>query len=295
MLTALAAIGGSGLTDPKSFAPKIGNLDIVETSEQGLVIQAEVNFTNPTNYSATIPFVNIAIEKNGTTIGHATVANAMIVAGKNRNVMVCANWEPAIASGPKGDAVGRELLSQYISGYNTTLTFRTHRGSIPHQPLLGEALSNFSITIPVPRLTPPVNDEPEDPTDPSVPDEDDSKPHFIKAATMHLLSSTATFVLLSPLRKSTIYITAINATAYYKDDDVGEIEYDLPFAVTPGESESPRLPVLWSLGSVGYEAVRRALGGTLRLKAVADVGVRIGRYETRVWFRGGGIGAGVRL
>ena len=112
---------------------------------------------------------------------------------------------------------------------------------------------------------------------------------------MHLFSSTATFSLLSPLKKTIIYLTFINATSYYKDDDVGRIVYELPFAVPPGESQSPHLPVDWSLGSVGYEAVRKALGGKLKLSAVADVGVRIGQWETRVWFRGGKIGAGVRL
>lgn len=189
------------------------------------------------------------------------------------------------------------------AGYNTTLTFRTHRGSIPHQPLLGEALSSIPITIQAPHLTPPKPSDPDDPIDdPGDGDNEDDSPHFIKSATMHLLSSTAVFTLLSPFQKTTLYITSINATAFYQPDDpdlpeskVGRIEYDLPFAVTPGESESPRLPVDWDLGSVGYEAVRKALGGTLKLRASADVGVRIGRYEVDVWFQGRGIGAGVRL
>jgi hypothetical protein len=98
------------------------------------------------------------------------------------------------------------------------------------------------------------------------------------------------------------YITSINATAIYKPDDttepeseVGTIIYEGSFAVTPGESVSPRLPVAWDLGGVGYEAARKALGGTLKLRAEADVGVRIGLYEVMVWFKGKGIGAGIRL
>jgi hypothetical protein len=189
------------------------------------------------------------------------------------------------------------------------LTFRTNRDTIPHHPLLGEALSNLSISVRAPHLTPPHtpgdgDDEPEDPNDPSKgPDGGgDEDPHFIKSATMHLLSSTAVFTLVSPFRHTTLYITSINATAFYQPSDptlpesqVGKILYDLPFKVTPGESESPRLPVSWDLGSVGYEAVRKALGGTLKLRAEADIGVRIGLYEINVWFKGKGIGAGVRL
>lgn len=113
---------------------------------------------------------------------------------------------------------------------------------------------------------------------------------------MYLISSTAAFTLLSPLPSSTLYLTSIDATAFYNHTDpVGKIIYDLPFAVPPGASKTPRLPVDWSLDSVGYEAVKSALGGTLKLDAKAEVGVRIGAYEQSVWFVAGGIGASVRL
>jgi hypothetical protein len=118
---------------------------------------------------------------------------------------------------------------------------------------------------------------------------------------MHLFSSTATFILDSPLRKTTLYITHLNATAYHRDpstgteDQVGRILHDMPFAVPPGESETPRLPVAWSLGSVGYDAVKDAVGGSLRLNAKATVGVRIGKWQERIWFLGSGIGAKVRI
>ena len=113
---------------------------------------------------------------------------------------------------------------------------------------------------------------------------------------MHLFTSTATFTLLSPLSYSTIYITHLNATAFYNHTEpVGEIIYDLPFAVPPGATASPRLPVGWSLGSVGYAAVKDALGGTLKLDARATVGVRVGAWQERVWYQGRGIGAHVEI
>lgn len=58
---------------------------------------------------------------------------------------------------------------------------------------------------------------------------------------------------------------------------------------------TPRLPVDWDLGGVGYEAVRRALGGRLKLSATATVGVGVGEWREVVKFEGGGIGAQVRL
>lgn len=113
---------------------------------------------------------------------------------------------------------------------------------------------------------------------------------------MHLFTSKATFTLLSPLSKTTLYLTKINATAIYNHTEaVATIFYDLPFAVLPGATTSPRLPVDWSFDSVGYGAVRDALGGTLKLDANATVAVRIGKWEQEIWFTGKGIGAHVRL
>ena len=113
---------------------------------------------------------------------------------------------------------------------------------------------------------------------------------------MHLFTSTATFTLLSPLPHATIYITHINATALYNHTDpVGVILYDLPFAVPPGSIETPKLPVDWSLGSVGYEAVKSALGGTLKVDAKATVGIKIGSWSDTIWYVGKSIGAKIRL
>jgi hypothetical protein len=132
------------------------------------------------------------------------------------------------------------------------------------------------------------------PADPDDPDSE-KKSKFIQGATMHLFTSTAVFTLSSPFTSTTMFITDLNATAYHDGHQSGRILYDLPFAVPPGLSESPRLPVDWSLGSVGYEAIRRALGGELKMSAFALVGVRIGAWRERIWYQGGQIGAHVRL
>ena len=76
---------------------------------------------------------------------------------------------------------------------------------------------------------------------------------------------------------------------------MGGIFYELPWEVPPGVSESPRLPVEWDLGSVGYEAVKEAVGGKLKLDARADVEVGVGKWSEKVWFVGRGVGAHIRL
>lgn len=229
--------------------------------------------------------MNIHVLNNGSILGDATAENITVVKGNNTNILVRATWDPTKFGGEKAKEVGRELLSQYVSGFNTTLTFCTHKNSIPFQPSLGKTLSKFKFKIPTPRLTPP-----HDPAD------EDDKPQFIEKATFHLFSSTAEFVLLSPLQYSTIFIENINATAFYNHTEpVGHIDYDLPFSVPPGRSTTPRLPVEWSLDSVGYERIREALGGDLKLDARGTVGVKVGLWREEIWYVGSGIGASVRL
>ena len=111
---------------------------------------------------------------------------------------------------------------------------------------------------------------------------------------MYLLSRTAVFTLSSPLATTTLYITYLNATAYHEGNPAGKILYELPFAVPPGISDTPPFPVDWSLSSVGYDAIRKALNGQLKLSAMAEVGVRIGRWNQRIWFKGKAIGANIK-
>ena len=121
-------------------------------------------------------------------------------------------------------------------------------------------------------------------------------PHFIDEATMHLLTSTADFTLISPFRHTTLFLTSIDAVAIYNHTDpVGNITYNLPIEVPPGATKTPRLPVDWSLGGVGYDAVKEALGGTLKLGAKANVTVRIEQWIQRIHFEGNGIGAKVEI
>ncbi|KAI2632403.1 hypothetical protein GGR54DRAFT_34100 [Hypoxylon sp. NC1633] len=265
-----------------SIDPKVGSLKVLDTTIDSITLQALVNLTNPTPYTAHIPYVNIYIVSNGTILGSATVENLDVVKGPNTNVLVTAKWNP-LMGGPHGRNIGRDLISQYLSGWNTSITVRAHRHSIPGQPIICKALSRFNMTFAAPILDLP-GDTPEE------------KSHFIRDATFHFFSSTATFTLVSPLHYNTLYLDFVNATALYNHTDpVGQITYDLPFSAPPGKSQTPRLPVSWSIDSVGYDAVRRAIGGQLKLDAYADVDMRLGNFKESLWYQGKGIGASVQL
>lgn len=54
-----------------------------------------------------------------------------------------------------------------------------------------------------------------------------------------------------------------------------------------------KVPV--EVGSVGYDVVRRALGGELIIDAVADIVATVGKWRGRIRYDGKGVGANVRL
>ncbi|KAF2968496.1 hypothetical protein GQX73_g5083 [Xylaria multiplex] len=262
--------------------PKISSLRVVDSSLHSITLQALVNVTNPTPYTAFVPYANVHIVTNDTVLGDGTIKNVDIRAGNNTNILVTATWSPA-KDGPRGRKIGRDLISQYLSGFNTSITVKPHLDTIPGQRLLCEALSRFNVTFTVPRLRLPGD----------LPGEDS---HFIRDASFHVLSSTATFTLVSPLQFNTLYLDFVNATALYNHTEpVGRILYGLPFAAPPGKSQTPRLPVEWSIDSVGYDAVRRAVGGQLKLDAHAIVDARLGNWKESLWYKGEGIGASIHL
>jgi hypothetical protein len=98
------------------FSPQVGNLEILDTGSGSVTLQAQVNYTNPTPYSATLPYVNILLISNGTTIGHLSVKNILVTPGLNKNVLAQAVYDPSTFSGDDGLSAGRELISQYVSG-----------------------------------------------------------------------------------------------------------------------------------------------------------------------------------
>ncbi|RMD40376.1 hypothetical protein DV735_g4748, partial [Chaetothyriales sp. CBS 134920] len=232
--------------------PGISNISIYDSTADSLVLQAIVNITNPTEYSAHIPYVNVSLVANDTVIGYAW-ATADVVPGPNQ-VLVFGSFDHT--------AAGQQWLSEFVSGQNTNLTIRTHEGSVRGIPDVG-----LEVTFPTPRLF----------------------GQFLQEATMHIISSTAVFILSSPFALS---ITSVHASASHDGTEIGTIDYPYPFAIERGENATPRLPVSWSYDS---GTVRDAVGGTLKLDAVANVSVKIGSWEEVVRYHGHGIGAKIRL
>lgn len=234
-----------------------------------------------------MPYVNVHIVSDENILGDVTLQDLLVGTGNVTDITVSASWDPAGFGGDASREAGRKLISDYLSGKNTSVTVRSHRDTLPNLPDLGEALSRINFTLPTPRLELPGDGNKHDNT---------SLPGFIRDAVFHLLTSSASFVLASPLRQNTVHIEHINATAFYNHTEpIARIQHDQAFGVPPGLSETPRLGVQWSTDSVGYDRLREALGGEMRLDALAQVTVRLGNWIETLQYEGRGIGAKVRL
>ena len=122
-----------------SFESQVSDLEVLDTTPEKLIFAAMVNVTNPTEYSAKVPYVNISISSNGTDLGFAAAEGVSVEPGTN-SIRV------------KSSLGGRDFISRYLSGENTTLTLRTHSDTIPSMPRLGKALSWIEVEIPTPQV-----------------------------------------------------------------------------------------------------------------------------------------------
>ena len=91
-------------------------MELGTTTESSVVIKTTVNFTNPTKYSATVPFVDFVLLYNSTAVAHMTARDVSVAPGNNSGVQVDLLWNPLASGGPSGVKAGRDMVSQYVSG-----------------------------------------------------------------------------------------------------------------------------------------------------------------------------------
>ncbi|KAG0360969.1 hypothetical protein BGZ54_009286 [Gamsiella multidivaricata] len=284
-----------GLGGLVTVPPLLEKLDVVDSTEHSLTVKATLVLWNPSNISATLGDLSFMWSYGGYLIGMATVPDLTLHAGNN-TVECIGMMNPSIDCARKPDPscdpglarnASREFISKYISGDNTTTIDVLGYAGSTRIPLLQPMMSSFSISTHLPAI----------------------EQDFLISATLYLLSHTLVLELLNPL-DTVITVLYVNATTTYKDERLGHVlvdfEHDIaspkPILIpandhqneTSGYVKTPRLPVTFDLSSVGYEALKKALGGSLEVDVVCHIKAKVGALLMWVDFVKDGVNANVR-
>jgi hypothetical protein len=99
----------------------IESLELGDVTESSLFVKTTVGFTNPTQYSASVPLLDLVMLYNATSLAHLTARDVTIKPGTNTGVNVDLKWSPLDLGGPSAVLAGQDMLSRFVSG-KTTLT-----------------------------------------------------------------------------------------------------------------------------------------------------------------------------
>ncbi|KAJ2880109.1 hypothetical protein IWW38_006004, partial [Coemansia aciculifera] len=128
-------------------------------------------------------------------------------------------------------------------------------------------------------------------------------PHVLREVVFRIFGMSAEATVVSPVSGADIWLQSIKAIGYYKGDTpLGTLEYNftttsssrsssgrngflLPFnqAVT-----TPRLPIVANETSIGWDVVRRAIGGTLGVDVFTNLQVLVGKAPLNLTIVGRG-------
>ncbi|KAF9922553.1 hypothetical protein FBU30_007320 [Linnemannia zychae] len=284
-----------GLSGLVSVPPLLQSLDVVDSSEHSLTVKATLVLWNPSNISADLGDLSFLWSYDGYLIGMASVPQLQLNTGNN-TIECIGMMDPSIhclrrpqepCDPELARNASREFISKYISGDNSTSIDVLGYSESTSIPLLKPMMSALSISSGLPVI------------------EED----FLISTTMYILSSTIIMELKNPL-DTVITVLYINGTASYKDEPLGHINVDFEHDIaspkpilipandhqneTSGYIKTPRLPVTFELSSVGYEALKKALGGSLEVDVLCHIKAKVGSMLMWVDFAKEGIQAKVR-
>ncbi|KAI8320468.1 hypothetical protein GQ54DRAFT_318067 [Martensiomyces pterosporus] len=122
-------------------------------------------------------------------------------------------------------------------------------------------------------------------------------PQVLRQLVFHILTISAEATVVNPVSGADIWLQKIEAIGYHKDDiPLGTLEYD--FTTSPPHTASarslgfllpynqevttPRLPITANETSIGWDVLRRALGGTLDVSVFTNLQVLVGEAQFNI-------------
>ncbi|KAJ2704400.1 hypothetical protein FB645_003325 [Coemansia sp. IMI 203386] len=269
----LASPGG-----PKLSVPRI---HIIDTSEDLIAMQIEIDLDNPYSYGAYLSELAMHVGFAGLRVAKIGIKELAIRQGANKIIVYVDFYNH-----PK-DPRQKMMFLQASSGKPMTVEISGFPNCTTIAPLEA-SLRDFSQRVTV----------------------DTSKlkdghgglalgqlPKVLREVVFHVFSLSAEATVANPVSGAGIWLQAIEAIGYHQGDiPLGTLSYnfmDGSSRRTPASSNgfllpynqsvtTPRLPITANETSIGWDVVRRAIGGTLDVDVFTNIQVLVGKAQFNI-------------
>ncbi|KAJ2150994.1 hypothetical protein IWW43_003623 [Coemansia sp. RSA 1935] len=273
----------------------VTRIHVLDTTRDQIKLEIDIGVENPFTYGAFISDMALEVNYAGLHIATVGVKELSLSQGTNDvTVYVDFNNYP-------GDPRQRMLFLEASSGKNVTLEISGFPNCTTISPL-EESLRGFSqkFTIDTSQLG----------SHSSSPGIFTGKfPKVLREVVFHIFTMSAEATVVNPVSGASVWIQTIDAIGYYEDDiPLGVLEYDFTDKQPRRQGQSnglllpynqaittPRLPITANETSIGWDVVRRAIGGTLDVSVFTNIQMQVGNAPLNFTIMGRNAPVKIRL
>ncbi|ODV93678.1 hypothetical protein PACTADRAFT_51445, partial [Pachysolen tannophilus NRRL Y-2460] len=261
----------------------ITDILLLDSSEKELKLFMDLIIENPLDISLDLHenSIELIFEHNGFTLGYVSTRDLPKILPKSSfNMSALLTFDPT-SFNPNNHANAitslENLLSSYLSGNETRLSFSGHEESIPSFEKLSKVLESLSLDFELPAY--------------SIGPSSENK-GFLISSTMHIMTSEIVFTVFNPVSNAEVVIEILKAQATFEGTTLGYLEKQEILYVPPGIYTTPRLPITYSDG-IGADILRRALNGDLKVDGSAVFNFRLDNFELELMYSGHGLSTNI--
>ncbi|KAI8637075.1 hypothetical protein BD408DRAFT_425155 [Parasitella parasitica] len=255
--------------------PQVTEMTIVKGYPDALHARTVISIFSPADVHINLGGLNMMLLFNGHVIGNTTITELSLEPGVFNELTVSA-W---LFGGNKHviDFIGQFISNGIATTSNVTLTISGNHPNPSKSKFLQKFLRNLSFDV----QAPPFDKEP-----------------LLADCQVNILSSTVIMSLRNPFPDIEMAINKINASATYEIYEIGRMVADFedtaegwkgPLLLPPPNCDidscegivvrSEKIPVITK--ELGYEAIKKALGGSIEVSVDSQVAVMIDQFELR--------------
>ncbi|KAI7875741.1 uncharacterized protein EV154DRAFT_540359 [Mucor mucedo] len=264
-----------GLQGLKYPPPKVTSMNIVRGHQDALHVKTELKIYSPSDVNINLGELNMMLLFDGHLIGNTTIPKLSLAPGVDNDLTVSA-WLYG-DNEHVTDFVG-QYISNGIGASNITLTISGNHPNASPSKFLNSFLQLLTFDV-----EPPVFAE----------------APLLADCQMNILSSTVIMSLRNPFEGVEMSINKLNASATYEIYEIGRMEANFedlgegwkgPLVLPPPDCEKGEKCVGKVVDSekvhiqtkkLGFEPIKRALGGSIEVSVDSEVSVMIDKYALK--------------